>query len=89
MSQELVITIMRDAVMTVIKCSLPLMLAALIIGVIVSIIQAATQVNEQTLAFVPKIIGVFLTLLLTSGYIMTELTGLFQRIYSYISQVIS
>lgn len=89
MSQELVITIMRDAVMTVIKCSLPLMLAALIIGVIVSIIQAATQVNEQTLAFVPKIIGVFLTLLLTSGYIMTQLSEFITRLYSYIATVIS
>ncbi len=89
MSQELVITIMKDAILTVIKCALPLMLAALVIGVIVSIIQAATQVNEQTLAFVPKIIGVFLTLLFTSGYIMTELTGLFQRIYSYIALVIT
>ncbi len=88
MSQELIITIMKDAILTVIKCSLPLMLAALIIGVIVSIIQAATQVNEQTLAFVPKIIGVFLVLLLMSGYIMTELTGFFQRMFGYIAQVI-
>lgn len=88
MSQELVITIMRDAVMTVIKCSLPLMLTALVIGVIISIIQAATQVNEQTLAFVPKIIGVFLALLLTSGYIMNQLSEFITRMYGYIATVI-
>ena len=88
MSQELIVTVMRDAILTVIKCSMPLMLTALVIGVIVSIIQAATQVNEQTLAFVPKIVCVFLALLLCSGYIITELTEFFGRMYGYIATVI-
>ncbi|MDO5111912.1 MAG: flagellar biosynthesis protein FliQ [Clostridia bacterium] len=88
MTQELIITVMRDAVMTVLKCSLPLLLAAMVIGIIVSIIQAATQVNEQTLAFVPKIIGVFLMLLFTSGYIVSELAGFFTRMYGYVTQLI-
>jgi len=88
MSQELVVTIMRDGIFTLIKCALPLMLTALVIGVVVSIIQAATQVNEQTLAFVPKIIGVFLMLLFTTGYMLTEMTDFFTRVYGYITQVI-
>lgn len=87
MTQELIITVMRDAIMTVLKCSLPLLLAAMLIGIIVSIIQAATQVNEQTLAFVPKIIGVFLMLLFASGYIVSELTDFFARMYGYIAQI--
>ncbi|MDD4075311.1 MAG: flagellar biosynthesis protein FliQ [Eubacteriales bacterium] len=88
MTQELIITVMRDAVMTVLKCSLPLLLAAMVIGIIVSIIQAATQVNEQTLAFVPKIIGVFLMLLFVSGYMVSELTDFFTRMYGYVAQLI-
>lgn len=88
MSQSMVITILQDAIMVVIKCSLPMMAAALIIGVIVSIFQAATQISEQTLAFVPKIIGVFLALLVCFGYILSETSGLVIRLYGYISQMI-
>lgn len=83
----MVITIMQDAIMTVLKCSIPMMGAALIIGIIVSIFQAATQINEQTLAFVPKIIITFIALLLTSGYILTQLTEFFQRLQEYMAQL--
>lgn len=88
MTQSMVITIFQDAVMTVLKCSMPMMAAALIIGVIVSIFQAATQISEQTLAFVPKIIGVFLALLVFMGYIMSQTSGLFIRLYDYMGQII-
>lgn len=88
MTQSMVITIMQDAIMTVLKCSIPMMGAALVIGVIVSIFQAATQINEQTLAFVPKIIVTFIALLLTSGYILTQLTEFFQRLQEYMAQML-
>lgn len=77
---------MQDAIMMVLKCSLPMMGAALFIGVLISIFQAATQINEQTLSFVPKIIGTLLALLICSGYIMSELIDFFTRMYGYISQ---
>ncbi|MDL2217231.1 flagellar biosynthetic protein FliQ [Christensenellaceae bacterium OttesenSCG-928-M15] len=81
MSASLISGVMQDAIMVILKCSLPMMLAALLIGVIISIFQAATQINEQTLSFVPKIIGVFLTLLVTIGYIIAETTGFMTRLY--------
>lgn len=81
MTQATVAAIMQDAIMVTLKCSLPMMLAALLIGVIISIFQAATQINEQTLAFVPKIVGVLLTLLVTIGFIISEMAGLVSRIY--------
>ncbi len=87
MTQSMVVTIMQDAIMTVLKCSIPMMGAALVIGVIISIFQAATQINEQTLAFVPKIIITFIALLLTSGYILTQLTEFFQRLQEYMAQI--
>lgn len=87
MSQSQIITILEDAIMAVLKCSAPMMLAALVIGVVISIFQAATQISEQTLAFVPKIVGVFLALLVAFGYIMTEMTELTTRLYTYAVQL--
>lgn len=88
MSQSMIITVLQDAIMTVLKCSLPMMGAALVIGVIISIFQAATQISEQTLSFVPKIIGVFLALLACAGYIISQTSGLVTRMYGYIGQMI-
>ena len=61
---------------------------ALVIGVIISIFQAATQISEQTLSFVPKIVGTFLALLVCLGYILSQLSGLVTRLYGYIGQMI-
>lgn len=88
MTTSMIITILQDAIMTVIKCALPMMLAAMAIGVIISIFQAATQISEQTLSFVPKIIGVFLTLLVSFGFIVSEASDLVIRIYGYMGQMI-
>lgn len=86
MTQEQVITLMQDAILTVLKCALPLIGVGLVIGIIVSVFQAATQINEQTLSFVPKIIGIFITLLITSGWILTQLSEFFLRVFGYIQQ---
>jgi flagellar biosynthetic protein FliQ len=81
MSTALVAGVMQDAIMLILKCSLPMMVAALLIGVIISIFQAATQINEQTLSFVPKIVGVFLALLVSIGYILAEMSSFVTRLY--------
>jgi flagellar biosynthetic protein FliQ len=59
MTEETVITIIRDAFYYVLLISGPLLLVALVIGLIISIFQAATSISEQTLTFVPKLIAVF------------------------------
>ena len=87
MEQMQVIAVMQDAIMAILKCSLPMMVTALVIGVVVSIIQAATQINEQTLAFVPKIIGVLLAMLVCFGFIMTEMSEFTTRMYGYVLQM--
>lgn len=84
-SQIEILTVMRDAVYTVLLAAMPMLAAALIIGVIVSIFQATTQINEQTLAFVPKIIGILFALLLFGGYIISKLTDFTQGLYSMIN----
>jgi flagellar biosynthetic protein FliQ len=84
LSQVEILTVMRDAIRTVLLTSMPMLLAALIIGVLISIFQATTQINEQTLAFVPKIVGILLALLIFGGWIMNSLNdftiNLFQSI---------
>jgi flagellar biosynthetic protein FliQ len=84
LDQSAITGIMSDAVMTIITVGAPLLLVALVIGVVISIFQATTQINEQTLIFIPKIIGMLLVLLLLGDWMLTKLsdftTGLFEQI---------
>lgn len=59
MTLEQVTTLMQDMMMTTLVVSAPMLIAALVIGLVISVFQAATQINEQTLSFVPKIVVVF------------------------------
>ena len=80
-----VLAVMQDAIMTIIKVSAPMLIVAMVVGVVVSIFQATTQINEQTLAFVPKIIAIFLTLLLFGGWILTSMSEFTHRMFDLIS----
>lgn len=84
MSPEFVIDIGRKAVQTVLLVAAPMLLSGLIIGLLVSIFQAATQINEQTMTFVPKIVAVLVALLLFGPWIMSILlpftTGILEGI---------
>jgi flagellar biosynthetic protein FliQ len=83
-SPEFVIDIGRKAVQTVLLVAAPMLLSGLIIGLLVSIFQAATQINEQTMTFVPKIVAVLVALLLFGPWIMSILlpfaTGILEGI---------
>ena len=68
-----VIEICRESVWVLIKVSMPLMLVALVVGLAVSLFQALTQIQEQTLTFVPKMLAIFATLLLSMSFILTTL----------------
>jgi len=73
MSQQLVLTLGQQAVTMIVLMSLPMILTAMTVGLTVSILQAVTQVQEQTLSFVPKTISVFTMLLLVSPWHLTTL----------------
>ena len=84
MTVDMVTAIARDALYLIIKTSAPVLLISLSIGLIISIFQTVTSIQEQTLTFVPKIIAVFLGMMLVGGWIlenivsfMTELWGNF------------
>ncbi|MBP3889198.1 MAG: flagellar biosynthesis protein FliQ [Cellulosilyticum sp.] len=80
--EQLVLDIMRDALMMIIKLSLPILLSGLVVGLIISIFQTATSIQEQTLAFVPKIIAVFLAIIIFGSWIMNMLTSYTTNLYS-------
>ena len=87
MSQSDVVTIMQQALYVIILVSAPMMLSALVTGLIVSVFQATTQINEQTMTFVPKIVAVFISIVVFSGWILTKLTDFTYMIFEYIKQV--
>ena len=74
MTEEMVLSIGREAMMTTLLLSAPLLLAALVTGLVVSIVQAITQINEATLTFIPKIIAVILVLLVMSPWMSQVMT---------------
>lgn len=87
MSQATIITIMQEAISTTLTVALPPILVGLVVGIVISIFQAATQINEQTLAFVPKIVGILASILLFGGMMLNNLTEFAQHVYTYMIQV--
>lgn len=80
--EQLVLNIIREALMMIIKGSLPILLTGLVVGLIVSIFQTATSIQEQTLAFIPKIIAVFLAIIIFGSWIMNMLTNYAITVFS-------
>ena len=79
-----VLDVARDAVWTIVVVSSPLMLVGLVVGVAISLVQALTQIQEQTLVFVPKILAIFLTMLLVLPFMADALHSHMMRISSRI-----
>lgn len=69
-----ILEIGREAIIVMIKVSAPVMLVALVVGLIISLFQALTQIQEMTLTFVPKILAIFLSLLIFMPYMLDTLT---------------
>ena len=80
--EQVVLDIMRDALFMIIKVSMPLLLSGLVVGLIVSIFQTATSIQEQTLAFIPKIIAVFLAIIIFGSWIMNTLSSYTIHVFS-------
>lgn len=83
MDQSEIITVLQDAITTILTVAGPMLIAAMVVGFVISIFQATTQINEQTLAFVPKIVVILLVILLCAGMIITNLTDFTNRMFGY------
>jgi flagellar biosynthetic protein FliQ len=75
------IDIGRDAIVVSLKLGGPIMLLALVVGVVISLFQALTQIQESTLTFVPKIVAILLAMLLLMPFMLTTLTTFTERLF--------
>lgn len=82
MTQGQVLDVAREAIYTIIICGAPLLLISLIVGLIISIFQTVTSIQEQTLTFVPKIVCVFLSLVLFGNWMMTAMVEFMTNLWS-------
>lgn len=87
MSTDFVIFISREALMTVMYILLPILGTGLIVGLLIGIFQATTQINEMTLTFVPKIILVFLVIFLLMPWFLDLMMGFTLEIFNHIVTV--
>lgn len=83
----MVISILKDAIYTGLVMSAPILISSLVIGLIISIFQATTQIQEQTLTFVPKLLIVALVGLFTASWMMSTMISFTNRIFGVISNV--
>lgn len=77
-------TIITDAVITILTVSMPMLAVGLIVGLIISILQATTQINEQTIVFVAKILSVFLSLIIFGQWMLSQLEEFTRRVFQMI-----
>ena len=87
MSQDQALSVFKNALLVILKVGGPILLISIIIGLVISIIQAATQVHEQTLTFVPKLIAIGLILLLCGGWMIDVLSDFTKEIFQLISTI--
>ena len=88
MNSQTVLNLGQTALEVMLMVSGPMLMVALIVGLLVSILQAATQINEMTLSFIPKILGIFATLLLLGPWMLSTLVDYTQRLLMNIPNVI-
>ena len=84
-TQDAVLDIAREAIYTIVLVSAPMLLTALIVGLIISIFQTVTSIQEQTLTFVPKIISVFVALMILGHWMLNSLVEYMVNLWSNFS----
>jgi len=89
MTPETVMTVGRQALELTLLISAPMLLAALVTGLLVSIFQAATQINEMTLSFIPKLIVIFLVMVLAGPWMLTLMVDYMRQLFTGIPGLIS
>lgn len=88
MTETFIIELVREAILMICIIALPPLVAALLVGLVISILQAATQVQEQSLTFVPKIIAVFLTLAIMAPWTIRIMMSFTNRVYNRIPDLL-
>jgi len=87
MDKSQVIDVFVDAIKTILMLSSPMLIVALLVGLIVAVFQATTQIQEQTLAFVPKIMAILLVTMFSANWIINSLIEFTHRIFDMIDMI--
>jgi len=85
MTVDDVVAIANEALYLIIKTSAPVLLVSLVVGLIISIFQTVTSIQEQTLTFVPKVIAIFVTIMIIGHWMLTQMTDFMTRLWSNFS----
>ncbi len=89
MNENIIVDIARETVFLIIKVASPILIVSLTVGLIVSILQTVTSIQEQTLTFVPKLITILLVVVLFGNWMMTSIKDFMVELYSNFSYYIS
>ena len=89
MNQDVVINVGMQAMQLAFKISMPLLLVGLVIGLLVSVFQAVTQIQEQTLTFIPKIVGMGLVLVIAGPWMLSEVVTYTAQLYGSIPELVA
>jgi flagellar biosynthetic protein FliQ len=87
MTEALVLDVFNTALMTILKVALPVLTVSLVVGLVISVLQATTQIQEQTLSFVPKLAAVFLSLVVFGSFMLSTLVSFTQWVLAIIAEV--
>lgn len=85
MTVEMVLDVLREAFLRILAISGPALLIGMLVGLVISIFQATTQIQEQTLSFVPKLLAIFLTLILAGNFMLNLLLNFTKMIFKMIA----
>lgn len=88
MSEEMVLSVIKDAVQTGLLVAAPILIIALVLGLLISIFQATTQIQEQTLTFVPKLIAVAIAGLIAGPWMLHTVVSFTERIFDIIANIV-
>jgi flagellar biosynthetic protein FliQ len=88
MNPQAVITLGQQALYTMLMLAAPMLLAALVVGLVVSILQAATQINEMTLSFIPKLVAMMAALVIAGPWMITFFVDYMRRMFEAIPTAI-
>ncbi len=81
LDQAQILDILRESMMVAFRLAIPMLLVSLVVGLVIAIFQAATQIHEQTLTFVPKLVVIAMFLLLGATYMINTLTEFIVRLF--------
>jgi flagellar biosynthetic protein FliQ len=88
MSQDTVVSLVVDMMGVSLKIALPMLLVALVVGLAVSIFQAVTQIQEQTLTFIPKVVGIAAVIVVAGPWMLGQIVSYTQNLYEQIPSLI-